>query len=68
MKKKSEGNLIQEDALEEVSGGKKDRVHTTIYNRETEGNYNVLVGGNGEQLLKKFDELYANGSFDNLKK
>lgn len=64
-KKKSEENSIQEDVLEEVAGG-KNKTNTTTYENIIEGNNNVVIDGDGKQLLEKFDTLYAKGAFNNL--
>ena len=65
--KKIAENIVKDDALDGVSGG-KSQTHTTTYESKTEGDYNVMVKGSGKQVLEKFDKLYETGMFDNLKK
>ena len=65
--KKITENIVKDDALDGVSGG-KNQTHTTTYENKTEGDYNVMVKGSGKQVLENFDKLYETGMFDNLKK
>ncbi len=64
-KKIKEGQVLDEENLDEVAGG-----DTSItYNVENTGNYNVIGNNaNYEQMLGAIDKLNKSGQLDYLKK